>query len=593
MFQPSGAKLRRMGSKPVKTKAFSYIRMSSERQLLGDSLKRQFELAQAYAAEHDLELDNMKPDVGLSGWTGANRLAGTLHSFLAKIGTPAVPAGSMLLVESLDRISRQNVLEAQALFLSIINAGVTIVTLSKTGQRVYEREAMTKSPLDLIVSMLEMVRANEESELKSRRLKGAWQSKRERIASDEKMTRACPAWLDIDPDTGQFVMVPDKVETVRRIFNELANGVGKDRLARRLNDDGVQTLRVTNKGAGWHASTILHLVRSKAVLGLYQPCVIVHENGKKKRQPLGEPIENYYPPIISEELYQRTVAAMAGRRNAGSLKNGGRKGVRLSNLFGDGLATCEDCGGPMLFKRGTPRNPSSYIRCGNAARKAGCENHTHYRYEPLEASVLAALVDLDVIDNAAPTDQAELSNELASNTRLLASAKEALNNQVKAMDAVGPIPAIVERISTLQADIERLGAAITDNQVKLAEANSGGDAQRIAVISELVGTMAAASDSDAYVIRSRIAVALRGLVDFMSFDRAGVATVSIFHGLKAYRFNRYGALTDTVTVNTGEFSTLVADGGEMVRVTTNADHVRSVYTHGDPEREAKFDRMVG
>ena len=61
--------------------------MSSERQLLGDSLRRQFELAQAYAAEHDLDLDNMKPDIGLSGWTGANRLAGTLSEFLAKIGT--------------------------------------------------------------------------------------------------------------------------------------------------------------------------------------------------------------------------------------------------------------------------------------------------------------------------------------------------------------------------------------------------------------------------------------------------------------------------------------------------------------------------
>jgi DNA invertase Pin-like site-specific DNA recombinase len=102
-----------MGSKPVRTKAFSYIRMSTERQLLGDSLRRQYELAQAYAGEHDLELVELPPDIGMSGWTGANRLAGTLSTFLTKIGTSAVPSGSMLLVESLDRISRQNVLEAR------------------------------------------------------------------------------------------------------------------------------------------------------------------------------------------------------------------------------------------------------------------------------------------------------------------------------------------------------------------------------------------------------------------------------------------------------------------------------------------------
>lgn len=170
-----------IGGFRVRTKAFSYIRMSTERQLLGDSLKRQFELAQAFAAEHDLDLDNMKPDIGLSGWTGANRLAGTLSDFLKKIGTPAVPRGSYLLVESLDRISRENVIDAQALFLSIISAGVTIVTLSKTGQRVYEREAMKEQPIDLIVSMLEMVRANAESEWKSGRLKSAWQADRKLI----------------------------------------------------------------------------------------------------------------------------------------------------------------------------------------------------------------------------------------------------------------------------------------------------------------------------------------------------------------------------------------------------------------------------
>lgn len=447
----------------MKTKAFSYIRMSLPRQMLGDSMKRQEELAKEYAAEHDLELSQLKIET-MSGWTGANRLQGTLSGFLAKIGTHAVPPGSYLLVESLDRISRENVLEAQALFLSIINAGVTIVTLSRTGKRVYEREAMKENPFDLIISMLEMVRANAESELKSVRLKGAWKTKREKIASGVKMTAACPAWFT--KDGNDYVEIPEKVALVRRIFEELASGLGKDKIAQRLNDEGKPCLRETNKGAGWHASTIHHLVHAKNVLGLYQPCVIVHEDGKKRRVPMGEPIEGYYPPIIGEELYQRVVTAMAGRRNEGSLRNGGRKGARLSNLFGGGLAECASCGGPMLFKRGDKRSPS-YLRCGIAVRRAGCDNVTHFQYEPFEATLLATLVDLDVSDHAAPKSDT-LANDLAAANRLLAANQTAIKNQVAAINLAGAIPAILDQIATLRQEEPRLRALVADLQMKVS-----------------------------------------------------------------------------------------------------------------------------
>ncbi|WP_425450421.1 recombinase family protein [Virgifigura deserti] len=45
-----------------------------------------------------------------------------------------IEPGSVLIVESLDRLSREQVLETQALFLLIINAGVTIVTLVDLGR---------------------------------------------------------------------------------------------------------------------------------------------------------------------------------------------------------------------------------------------------------------------------------------------------------------------------------------------------------------------------------------------------------------------------------------------------------------------------
>ncbi len=52
--------------------AYSYIRMSTDIQLKGDSLRRQEELSVKYAEEHDLELDKdfKLRDIGVSAFHG-------------------------------------------------------------------------------------------------------------------------------------------------------------------------------------------------------------------------------------------------------------------------------------------------------------------------------------------------------------------------------------------------------------------------------------------------------------------------------------------------------------------------------------------
>ena len=49
--------------------------------------------------------------------------------FLEAVRVGSVKRGSYLIVESLDRLSREQVLTAQSLFLSIIQAGINLVTL--------------------------------------------------------------------------------------------------------------------------------------------------------------------------------------------------------------------------------------------------------------------------------------------------------------------------------------------------------------------------------------------------------------------------------------------------------------------------------
>ena len=96
---------------------------------------------------------------------------------------------------SLDRISRNSILEAQSLFGLIIGAGITLVML--LDKREYSRESITASPTDLlIISIVIMMRGNEESTTKSRRVADAYEQKRKDAATGTatKPFNAPPAW---------------------------------------------------------------------------------------------------------------------------------------------------------------------------------------------------------------------------------------------------------------------------------------------------------------------------------------------------------------------------------------------------------------
>src|SRR4029077_4808988 len=113
-------------------------------------------------------------DIAVSAYTGANLRDGALGRFLEKVRLGRIKRGSYLIVESLDRLSRQQVLAAQSLFLSIIQAGINLVTLMDG--KVYR--AGTVDLADLITSLVIMSRAHEESLTKSRRIAAAWKNKR-------------------------------------------------------------------------------------------------------------------------------------------------------------------------------------------------------------------------------------------------------------------------------------------------------------------------------------------------------------------------------------------------------------------------------
>ena len=352
----------------MQKKAYSYIRFSTPQQLKGDSLRRQLEASRAYAKQHNLILDESLRDIGVSAFKGKNATEGALKKFIELVEAGRIEQGSILILESLDRLSRQQVFTALGLFSSILSAGVEIVTLSD-GQH-YTAESINDVG-QLMFSLISMSRSHEESAVKSKRLAASWENKR-KLATESKrpMTGQCPRWLRLSDDKTHFEVIKDRAEVVRSIFQQSIAGTGQRKIAASLNERGVPTF---NGGDMWHASYIAKIIRSKSVIGEYQP--------KQKGEPVGEPISDYYPAIVSVDVFFKTQAARINRRNPASA---GRKGEKFSNLF-TGLCKCLECGSTFrLIKNGR----SHMFRCNSNYMDNGCKCTKRWRYHDVENAAL-------------------------------------------------------------------------------------------------------------------------------------------------------------------------------------------------------------
>src|SRR5262245_50386478 len=93
--------------------AFSYIRFSHPSQAEGDSLRRQTEAAKAWCEKNGVRLDTSTTlrDLGKSAFLGEHRKNPDRHAlaaFLKLAEAGQVPRNSYLIIENLDRLSREH-----------------------------------------------------------------------------------------------------------------------------------------------------------------------------------------------------------------------------------------------------------------------------------------------------------------------------------------------------------------------------------------------------------------------------------------------------------------------------------------------------
>src|SRR5437016_3102212 len=107
--------------------AVSYSRFSDPKQAQGDSETRQWADFVAFCKRHGLTpAKDHYSDRGRSGFKGHHRTKGDLGRFEQLVKEGVIPRGTVLVVEALDRLSRQRPDKALALISSLLEAGIDI-----------------------------------------------------------------------------------------------------------------------------------------------------------------------------------------------------------------------------------------------------------------------------------------------------------------------------------------------------------------------------------------------------------------------------------------------------------------------------------
>jgi len=515
-------------------RAYSYVRMSTTKQLRGDSLRRQLERSRAFADEHSLLLDDSLQDLGVSAWKGRNFKHGALGRFLAMVESEEVPRGSYLLIESLDRLSREAVPDALTLFMAIINAGITIATLGEDRQ-VYSRDTLNGDWTKLIIGLAVMSRGHEESQTKSERVRAANKRKRERARDGNgQITSVTPAWIDAarTGSNSYSFTLNDHAAAVKAIYEMAARGMGATAIARRLNGDGVPAFKSRD---GWYQSIIKALLRRHDVIGTFQP----HRMQDGKRVLDGDPIEGYFPAAIDKDLFLR-VQAM--RNNPG---RPGRKGESFANLF-TGLCHCAHCGGPMTikFSRVKGNENGRYLVCSNYVRGHRCtDGNRHFRYEPLEAAILDHVRELDfatVLQRQRTNDAVIKMDEAIAG---LAISIEALRRKEQRLAAAieddsQSLETLIALLRLRQSERHAAELELKDRhrERQRLSVRNGDAAGSLDQLAALRRAWEAATDANAlYALRAEAHAAVTELISDICFDSANLsAVVVVGNGITAY-----------------------------------------------------------
>jgi hypothetical protein len=288
--------------------AYSYIRFSSKKQEQNDSVKRQVRLRDEWLRQNPgmtLDTTISLQDLGVSAFRGRNLDPewGDLGKFidLAERQNSPIEKGSYLLLERLDRFSRQRVSLAYMALVRLVHAGVKVVVLDPVAHQI-DKENIDQLHVVLPI-ITNLCLAHEQSREKSRRVSYAWVSRREDTRLGKLLfTKRTPAWIYFDEKSSRLKLNAKAAGAIRFIFQQTAAGIGQVQLVKALNAKfpPITRQKPNHNPPMWNTSYVCKILNDRSVIGEFQPHTL---SDGKTRTPDGDPIKGYFPRVVSDELF--------------------------------------------------------------------------------------------------------------------------------------------------------------------------------------------------------------------------------------------------------------------------------------------------
>lgn len=323
-------------------KAVIYARYSSSAQT-EQSIEGQIRVCKEYAERHNINIINEYIDRALTG-TNDNR-----PEFQQMIEDAEKKEFEQIIVYKLDRFSR-NKYDNVVYKHKLAQFGVKVVSAT---------EVISDTPEGAVMEgLLEMFAEMYSKDLSQKVKRGI----RESILKGNYIGgHILYGYKVIDK---KIVIDENTAPAIRYLFEEYANGKSKKQIVKELNDKGY---RINNKPISYNS--FQNNLKNKKYAGIF-------DNGTIQN-------ENYYPAIISVELFEQVQLKLNERKHAPA-----KEKAKIEYLL-TGKAFCGHCGASMVGTAGTGRHGTRYhyYSCSKHWKENSC-NKRNEKKDELEKYVV-------------------------------------------------------------------------------------------------------------------------------------------------------------------------------------------------------------
>lgn len=353
---------------PALPRAISYARFSSGSQAKGTSIDRQIHAFETWLERHRTSYTPLYlRDEGVSAYKGKNASKGSLAILLDNISAGTIKAGDLLVVEAIDRLSRQAMLDSFDLVKEILRSGISILTLENN--QIYDKDSLNGAAIFSLIANLQAAHAY--SKRLGERVAAAHESKRVKARAKEEIGKVIVApWLKDGKRLEPFASL------VRKAIALYLKGYGTRQIAIELQTDiKANDILHERYGTKLNASTVRKWLKAPELIGHWDS-----KNGL---------IENCLEPLITNVEYSQIQQESTRRLKTPSKSN---------EYVLAGLVRCARCGASFHTRIQKPRPtidaPANsealkskpkifYSNCSNYLKNGSCDNNSTWPYSVL------------------------------------------------------------------------------------------------------------------------------------------------------------------------------------------------------------------